>query len=150
MPEGKRADCTDTSCAGSGRLPHLSLSLHLYASELPFGCLVIPCQPISAAPHRFTAGCALRLTRLRLTHVQVGSFNQDIDAWNVSQVTDMRQFFCRVLAFDQPLGSWQVGRVRNMEQMFYESGGFDQDINAWECADRHSNLRTTWSAGIVA
>ena len=52
------------------------------------------------------------------THLQASSFNQDIDAWNVSQVTDMRQLFYRASAYDQPLGSWQVGRVRNMNQMF--------------------------------
>ena len=116
----------------------LTLSLHLCASEGAFGCLVIPCQR-SAAPHRFrglrVAPCSFAPTRL-----QASSFNQDVDAWNVSQVTDMRQLFCRASAFDQPLGSWQVGRVRNMEQMFYGLGGFDQDLDALECADRHSNL----------
>ena len=78
-------------------------------------------------------------TAFPLAH-QARSFDQDINAWNVSQATDMRQFFCRASAFNQPLGAWQVGRVRNMEQMFNELGDFDQDLNAWECADRHSNL----------
>ena len=78
-------------------------------------------------------------TAFPLAH-QARSFDQDINAWNVSQATDMRQFFYRASAFNQPLGAWQVGRVRNMEQMFNELGDFDQDLNAWECADRHSNL----------
>ena len=140
MPEGRRADCAATSRAGSGRRPHLSLSLRLYASERPFGCLVIPWQRVDIGCNTpFHRGLRVAPHSFAPTHLQVSSFNQDIDAWNVSQVTDMRQFFCRALAFNQPLGSWQVGRVRNMEQMFYEPGGFDQDINAWECADRHSN-----------
>ena len=136
MPEGKRADCIDTSCAGSGRLPHLSLSL---STSMPANSFWMSRYSVSARDIGCNTPLHRGLTHLRLTHLQVSSFNQDIDAWNVSQVTDMRQFFCRALAFNQPLGSWQVGRVRNMEQMFYEVGGFDQDINAWECADRHSN-----------
>ncbi len=39
------------------------------------------------------------------------SFNQSLQEWNVSSVTNMRFMFYRASAFNQPLGQWNVESV---------------------------------------
>ena len=45
-------------------------------------------------------------------------FNDDIQNWNVSNVTDMSYMFCNAYAFNQPLDSWNVSNVTNMMRIF--------------------------------
>jgi surface protein len=45
-------------------------------------------------------------------------FNQPIDSWNVSSVTNMDSMFFGTSSFNQPIGSWNVGNVTNMSSMF--------------------------------
>ena len=49
------------------------------------------------------------------------SFNQPLNSWNVSSVTDMSYMFYFIESFDQSLESWDVGNVKNMEEMFFLS-----------------------------
>jgi surface protein len=46
------------------------------------------------------------------------AFNQNINSWNVSRVTDMNGMFINATAFNQPIGSWNVSNVTNMGDMF--------------------------------
>jgi surface protein len=59
------------------------------------------------------------------------SFNQPIDSWDVSSVTNMERMFFAAESFNQPIGSWDVSNVTNMEGMF---GGtpFNQPIGSWD------------------
>jgi surface protein len=41
-------------------------------------------------------------------------FNQDISAWNVSSVTDMRLMFVGASMFDQDISAWDVSSVTDM------------------------------------
>jgi surface protein len=64
------------------------------------------------------------------------SFNQPLDSWDVSSVTNMGSMFAYASAFDQPLGSWNVSSVTNMGGMFSfeynnEAGVFNQDLCVW-------------------
>jgi len=43
-----------------------------------------------------------------------GSFNQDIGAWNVSNVKDMSRMFGSAIAFNQDIGAWDVSNVEDM------------------------------------
>ena len=44
------------------------------------------------------------------------SFNQPLDNWDVSNVTDMSMF--ESAEFDQPLNDWDVSNVTNIEVCF--------------------------------
>ena len=46
------------------------------------------------------------------------SFNQDIGAWNVSNVTNMSDMFYDATSFNQDIGAWDVSSVADMYAMF--------------------------------
>jgi surface protein len=56
-------------------------------------------------------------------------FDQDINSWDVSNVTEMNQMFQNSL-FNQPLSGWNVSNVTTMVAMFIFSL-FDQNIGNW-------------------
>jgi hypothetical protein len=56
-------------------------------------------------------------------------FNDRIDNWDVSNVTNMKGMFYWTI-FNQPIGNWDVSKVTNMEGMFYSSD-FNKDICNW-------------------
>jgi surface protein len=60
---------------------------------------------------------------------QQSNFNQPIEEWNVSKVTDMT-FMFNVTPFNQPIGKWNVRNVRKMIWMFRQST-FNQNISNW-------------------
>jgi surface protein len=44
----------------------------------------------------------------------------------------MRMMFASADAFNQPLNSWDVSSVTDMYHMFSSAIAFDQDISAWD------------------
>ena len=46
------------------------------------------------------------------------SFNQPLNKWNVSNVTDMAWMFDAARSFNQPLNNWNVSNVTFMAEMF--------------------------------
>lgn len=54
----------------------------------------------------------------------------NIDDWNVSTITDMRNMFA-ISGFNDVIGSWDVSSVTNMSEMFYGNESFNQNIGAW-------------------
>jgi hypothetical protein len=61
------------------------------------------------------------------------AFNQSLDSWNVSAVTDMTYMFSGATAFNQPLNpSWDVSAVTNMGYMFFNATSFNQSLNSWD------------------
>jgi surface protein len=58
-------------------------------------------------------------------------FNQDINSWNVSSVTDMNSMFSYADAFNRDLNSWDVTSVTGMRHMFYAATSFNQDLSGW-------------------
>merc|ERR1711988_1351138 len=63
------------------------------------------------------------------------SFNQPINNWDVSNVTNMSAMFSEANSFNQPINNWDVSNVTNMEKMFYHALSFNQDINNWEVSN---------------
>jgi len=57
-------------------------------------------------------------------------FNQDISNWDVSNVTNMNGMF-EVTKFNQDISSWDVSSVTNMAAMFNLDGDFNQNISSW-------------------
>jgi surface protein len=50
------------------------------------------------------------------------SFNQPLDTWDVSSVTNMSNTFYGAKSFNQPLSNWNVGSAITMAEMFAEIG----------------------------
>jgi len=59
------------------------------------------------------------------------SFNQPLDNWDVSKVTNMNYMFYGATSFNQPLDNWDVSNVADMTAMFYDASLFNQDLSGW-------------------
>ena len=60
------------------------------------------------------------------------TFNQDISAWDTSNVTGMYSIFRDASNFNQDISAWNVSSVSDMEMMFYGASSFNQDLSAWD------------------
>jgi surface protein len=58
-------------------------------------------------------------------------FNQELNAWNVSKVTNMRGMFAYASRFNQELNAWNVSSVTDMYGMFWSASSFNQDLCPW-------------------
>lgn len=56
----------------------------------------------------------------------------NMNAWDVSSVTNMESMFYKAESFNQPLNNWDVSSVTNMESMFYDADSFNQSLDAWD------------------
>ena len=59
------------------------------------------------------------------------NFNQDISAWNVSNVKYMSNMFNSATNFNQDISGWDVSSVRDMKKMFSDATSFNQDLSQW-------------------
>ena len=66
------------------------------------------------------------------------SFNQPLNSWNVSSVTNMTNMFSQATSFNQPLNSWNVSSVTNMTNMFNQASVFNQPLNSWNVSSVNS------------
>ena len=72
----------------------------------------------------------------RLTKI-LTDFNEPLDRWNVSNVTNMFHMFDGCNSFNQPLnynpetGAWNVSNVEDMEGMFENCTHFNQPLDGW-------------------
>ncbi len=61
------------------------------------------------------------------------NFNEPIDDWDVSNVTDMRFMFSGAKSFNhQPLNNWNVSNVKDMRIMFQIAESFNQPLDKFE------------------
>jgi surface protein len=58
-------------------------------------------------------------------------FNEPIDKWNTSNVTNMAGMFYENKTLNPDIRNWDVSNVTNMTSMFYDST-FNQDISNWD------------------
>ena len=66
---------------------------------------------------------------------RASSFNQRLNHWNTSKVTNMIQVFFAATSFNQPLDGWDTSGVTTMGSMFQNAKAFDQNINAWNTSN---------------
>ena len=52
----------------------------------------------------------------------------------------MRGMFKNATSFNQPLNNWNVSNVTNMTNMFYNAFSFNQPLNKWDV----SNVTDVW------
>ncbi len=59
-------------------------------------------------------------------------FNQLLNSWDVSSVTDMSDMFNSAFSFNGDLSSWDVSSVTDMASMFFYTSDFDGDLSGWD------------------
>jgi len=71
------------------------------------------------------------------------AFNQELNSWNVAQVTQLDSMFKGATNFSKEIGSWNVAKVISTKEMFSAAGAafdvqeglrsyFDQNLNDWD------------------
>ncbi|MCD0470491.1 BspA family leucine-rich repeat surface protein [Flavobacterium sp. JAS] len=73
-------------------------------------------------------------------------FNQPLNNWNTSSVTDMSSMFELSTAFNQPLNNWDVSKVTNMYDLFFFASAFNQPLNNWNTSSVTNMSRMFLSA----
>jgi surface protein len=63
------------------------------------------------------------------------NFNQPLDKWDVSSVTNMEIMFSDATNFNQPLNNWNVSKVITISGMFYSASNFNQSLNNWNISN---------------
>ena len=61
----------------------------------------------------------------------MSSFNEGLNRWVVDQVKDMSFMFANCTAFNKPLDEWIVQSVVNMNHMFLNCTALNQDFSNW-------------------
>ena len=62
-------------------------------------------------------------------------FNQPLNKWNVSNVTYMRGMFQGATSFNQNISNWNVSNVISMFEMFKGATKFNQPLNNWDVSN---------------
>mgnify|MGYP000194145818 FL=1 len=98
----------------------------------------ISAPPISLADLKAMIASGEDVTRVNTSQITKmdrlfhnnASFNQDISAWDTSNVTDMSYMFS-ASAFDQNINSWDTSKVGNMYAMFYANKVYNKPLSSW-------------------
>ena len=85
---------------------------------------------ITDMSHIFNCGCLFEHCDQK-----IHKFNQPLDKWNVSNVTNMNCMFFNCQEFNQSLNNWNVSKVKNMRCMFYNCRNFNQPLNNWNLSN---------------
>ncbi|MGB0892116.1 MAG: BspA family leucine-rich repeat surface protein [Flavobacteriaceae bacterium] len=72
------------------------------------------------------------VTNMNSLFLENESFNQPLNNWDVGNVTDMSSMFMRAINFNQPLNNWDVSKVIYMTRMFFIAKVFNQPLNNWD------------------
>ena len=71
------------------------------------------------------------ITNMRAMFYAAGTFNKPLNNWNTSNVTDMERMFSYAQSFNQPLNNWNTSKVTNMSYMFSVAPDFNQPLYNW-------------------
>ncbi len=58
-------------------------------------------------------------------------YNESINNWDISNVSDLGNMFTFATVFNQPLGNWDTRNVFNLTGMFFVARAFNQPIDSW-------------------
>ena len=79
-------------------------------------------------------------------------FNQPLNKWDVSNVTNMGYMFRITESFNQNLSDWNVSKVTDMTKMFINASAFTgQNLSGWNVgnvpSDKHADFMTDSGGG---
>ena len=77
------------------------------------------------------------------------TFNQPIDDFDTSAVTNFHCMFCNS-HFNQPIGGWDTSSVTTMTNMFLNNNAFNQPIEGWDTSSVTTIVATFGRAGAFA
>ena len=77
------------------------------------------------------------------------AFNQDISGWDTSSVADMSYMFGLATAFNRVISGWDTSNVAIMFAMFDGATAFNQDLSSWDASlvancDNFADDATAW------
>jgi surface protein len=59
-------------------------------------------------------------------------FNDSINGWDVSPITNLARFFLNCSSFNQPIGDWDISNVDIISIMFQGCSVFNQNLSDWD------------------
>ncbi len=62
---------------------------------------------------------------------QASSFNQPLENWDVSSVTNMKTMFSSAYSFNQNIGAWNTTNLQNISSTLYFTSNFNQALDGW-------------------
>ncbi len=75
------------------------------------------------------------VTNMAVMFRDARDFNQSLNSWDVSQVTNMAIMFENATSFNGDLSDWDVGNVTNMSRMFRFAKAFNGDLSEWDVSN---------------
>ena len=75
------------------------------------------------------------VTNMESMFYECKNFNQPLNIWNTSNVITMKEMFYECKKFNQSLNNWNTSNVTNMKGMFYKCENFDQSLNNWNTSN---------------
>ncbi|WP_171971873.1 BspA family leucine-rich repeat surface protein, partial [Mangrovimonas sp. DI 80] len=75
------------------------------------------------------------VTNMSAMFSEASSFNQPINNWNVSNVTYIDWMFSEATNFNQPLNEWDTSSVADIKGVFKNATSFNQPLNNWDVSN---------------
>ncbi len=112
---------------GINKLTNVITFGSLYLTSLKYG--FYNATSLTGLPSTLPSNVILTDTSYMLQNASI--FNQSLNNWNVSQVTNMESMFENAVLYNQSLNNWSVSGVTNMESMFENALLYNQSIANW-------------------
>ena len=74
------------------------------------------------------------ITDMGNTFKNASSFNQPLNQWNTTSLSSVASLFNGATAFNQPLNQWNTTSLTNASYTFYRASAFNQSLNSWNTA----------------
>jgi hypothetical protein len=76
--------------------------------------------------------CTTLMTTTQDLFWGMGSMNEDLSSWDMSNVTNTAGMFNGATSFNQPIGAWDMSNVNDAYFMFYAASNFNSAIGQWD------------------